>query len=146
MLGKLARYLRILGYDTIYNQDLDDNDLLDISKKEGRIILTRDRKLKENAERENVRCILIEKSSPIWLALKQLKNEVSIELNFDIEVTRCPLCNGELKKTDRPQLAYHKFSNKYSYYICTKCGSIYWEGKHLINIKRVLNEANDESN
>ncbi len=92
MLGKLAKWLRMMGFDTIFIRDADDDDLVRIAVKEDRILLTRDQKL---CERRMVRkrCLFVDwgdTASEIRQVVRSLKLRVSKSGLF----TRCTICNS----------------------------------------------------
>jgi len=96
MLGRLAKWLRILGYDTAYFPHLDDNQLVRLARAEGRLLLTRDRGL---ARRRGLRCLLIENDH-----LEEQLGQILAELALTAEhpFSRCPLCNTPLQKVEKP--------------------------------------------
>ncbi len=156
MLGSLARWLRILGYDTIYFRAIDDNELIKIARQQERILVTRDtgiarRNLKKKnrgtGESEDQRkvgpdVILIHSNE----TLEQLK-EVLYALVIMNRVLpqlspRCTLCNGELAVTERNAVAdgipEHVFLNATSFFTCRQCGKVYWYGSHKKSIDSQL--------
>ena len=145
MLGDLAKWLRILGYDTLYSRNYTDSQIVKIASTSKRTILTMDRGLCIIAKKKNVPCILME-SYDIRERLAEISIKANIPLVADPSRSRCPVCNGVLKPVydksvikDRvppKALESHKV-----FYICTRCGQVYWEGSHWRNIKRILDEA-----
>ena len=132
MLGTLAKWLRIYGFDTFYaNRDISDSELLDISKKENRILITRDKDLIITARRENIENIevnttdLDEQISIVLGNTKPDKNKV---------LSRCILCNAkveDIKKQDVEGKVPEKvFKNKDKFWFCKNCNKIYWKGSH----------------
>jgi uncharacterized protein len=94
MLGTCAKWLRILGYDTSFDPELDDHQLVRLARAEGRVLLTRDRDL---ARRRGVRVLLI--------ASERLEEQVAqvlldLELEPDAAFSRCPVCNEPLEAVD----------------------------------------------
>ncbi|WFO76162.1 hypothetical protein J4526_04840 [Desulfurococcaceae archaeon MEX13E-LK6-19] len=146
MLGNVARWLRLLGYDVIYGRKLEDWKILMIADKEDRIILTRDRGLHHRALSKGLKSILLEQDTMeerlAYLALK-----TGIRLYVDIEKSRCPICNGELVKVGKdvvkgrvPPRVYEKHSD---FWVCKKCGKIYWMGRHWKGIEETLKRARE---
>lgn len=142
MLGRLARWLRLYGYDTVYGVK-DDDEIIEIAKKEGRIILTRDEELAKGAKN----AILIS-SNKFEEQIKQL-----MELGFTFnelfpENARCPKCNGLIKEIPKEKIkdkvppgVYEKYNE---FYICTECGQIYWPGRQwqeMVKIDKKLRES-----
>jgi uncharacterized protein with PIN domain len=140
MYGKLARYLRILGYDTRYPRYLTDNDIIDLARKEERTILTADKQLYKKAVQTSVPAIYLEEK-PIQHLLNRLYCLGLIRLEIDLRKTRCPRCNHPLTIISEPPLRVHEQKHGMIYFICKNCGSIYWIGRHWDNIKKVIEEA-----
>ncbi len=147
MLGSLARWLRILGYDTVYFKRISDRELLEYAAKENRVILTRDYGLYRRAKKRNLEAVYFE-TSKIDRMLKILAKKYSISLNIDPNRTRCPICNGSLRKVSRkevegkvPEVVFREHSE---FWICSKCGKIYWKGTHWISMEKILSEVREQ--
>lgn len=138
MLGKLAKYLRILGYDTIYSDELNDEKII-TECKNGRILLTCDRVLFQNSNKNNCKSYFFRPDQPVSCLLAILAKEKLIELEIDVLKSRCPICNGELKKDTPKTILFPTFNHET--YICIKCGNIYWMGRHWRTITKTINEA-----
>ncbi|MFQ5793748.1 MAG: Mut7-C RNAse domain-containing protein [Candidatus Bipolaricaulia bacterium] len=130
MLGKLAKWLRILGYDTLYFHDIDDHRLIEIASREGRILLTGDRELmcyRWEGERLFV-------SSDLWQ--EQLYQAYhAFDLGTEGIFTRCIDCNQPLEQVAKqevqgevPTYVYH---NQRAFGRCPRCRKIYWQGTHF---------------
>jgi hypothetical protein len=137
MLGTLAKWLRLLGYDTVYvNDTLTDEKIIEIAKKENRLILTRDKNLIKIAKRENLKPIEI-KSTDLD---EQIKVIVS-ELGFDKEevLSRCSICNTPIVKIEKEKVKElvpkRVFENNEEFWFCKKCKKVYWIGSHWKNIE-----------
>jgi len=143
MLGKLARWLRILGLDVRYSASYSDEDLLKVAKNEGRIIVTRDRLLVIKAKKEGLRAILLPPGR-----LEELLALLSLRCNFNLEFsperTRCPLCNSRLIMVSDPSKLRVTWTPPVSsdyYWVCPRCGHVYWKGRHFREIDAVLRAA-----
>lgn len=138
MLGKLARWLRLMGHDVVYKRDFDDDEV--ISSAEGRVILTRDRELFERAKKEG-RSALLLRSTDVKGQLMQLKEEVNLRLQDTPRLSRCPLCNKELEKIEkekvRGKVPPKVFQNS-EFWFCSDCQKIYWEGGHWKDIREMV--------
>lgn len=130
MLGNIVSWLRILGYDSIYWNG-DDGDLIKKAEEENRIILTMDRGVAASAHRLGIKAMLIAKNeTPKVLA--ELRKKYGVNLEFDPEETRCPVCNNLLTITSlHPRKMW----------LCPRCGKQYWIGGHWKNIVKILEEA-----
>ena len=142
MLGTLAKWLRIYGFDTSYaNSNIDDDEILKILKKENRILLTRDKNLTNRARRENIKTIKITSTE----IDKQIKTALeSKKINRDKILSRCIICNSkvkEIKKEDvKEKVPKRIFENINKYWFCHKCNKIYWKGSHYENmIEKIKN-------
>lgn len=142
MLGKLAKWLRMLGYDTAYIQDADDDDLVRIAVREDRLLLTRDTALCER-RMVRTRCIFIDWGSTS-AQVRQVFDKLGLTLSSDNLFTRCTICNGEITSLDKSE-AYgrvppfvYKTQTEYGY--CAKCDKIYWRGTHVQHVIEALIE------
>ncbi|MHC4128147.1 MAG: Mut7-C RNAse domain-containing protein [Planctomycetota bacterium] len=141
MLGRLARWLRILGIDTAYEAHIDDGDLVRRAVGQRRIILTRDRRLPDEWRVSGIH--VLEAEAP----MAQLRE---IEAVFAIRrdarpFTRCSRCNTPLDAAARDDvrgevparvlLGHERFLR------CPGCHRIYWSGSHVVRIRRALDGA-----
>jgi uncharacterized protein with PIN domain len=140
-LGTLARNLRLLGFDTAWESNLDDEEIIDIAARERRIILTRDKGILKNGR----------VTHGYWLRAtdpsKQLEEVVrALDLAGSIHpYTRCMECNGKLEPVARSRaarsvplqvfLVYREFKR------CTRCERIYWRGSHFARLDKVVERA-----
>jgi len=136
MLGSLARWLRIMGYDTTYERDRADKDILAIALREGRILLTRDVQLSQRAAPGS---LLID-SPDLDEQLKQVT--LAFGLKAGEEMTRCTMCNGDLKAVSKEEAAGKvpdgSLESNDEFFTCTRCGKMYWKGAHWKNIRQRL--------
>ncbi len=132
MLGTLAKWLRIFGFDTIFaNSELTDKDLLNIAKSENRIIISRDKELIIRGKKENITVISIE-TTDLDLQLNQVLKHLKIDKKSIL--SRCTLCNTELEKIDKSivkgKVTSKVFENNDNFLFCLKCNKFYWMGSH----------------
>ena len=140
MLGTLAKWLRIYGFDTFYaNNLLSDEQLLDIAEKEKRIIITRDKELIYNAKRRNLEIILVDTTDldeQLNMILKGYK------INESLFLSRCTLCNNTvkpIKKEDvKDKVPQRVFQNNEKFWYCSKCDKIYWKGSHYEKMREKI--------
>jgi len=146
MLGKLTRWLRMLGHDVEYSSKLDDDQLLTIAKKERRILLTRDLELYQQATAKGIDAFYLEGKTEAE-KLAQLAQRFSIQLEIDMTTSRCPKCNTRVKLISKEKVANKVEKSTFSYYNefweCTKCGQIYWQGAHWTRIRKTLEKAKE---
>ncbi len=135
MLGKLTRWLRIIGYDTEYLPSAGDDDLISAAEEGGRLILTRDGELFKRAVRRGVPVILI-KSTAIREELAEIAQTLGLRLS---DQTRCPLCNEVLVGGgDGSPAPVHV---KGQVWRCPRCGKFYWHGTHWLKISETLESS-----
>jgi len=144
MLGKLARWLRILGHDAIYSTQLSDSELLELAKKENRVLLTKDLELYQRAIAKGIDALYLEGKSESE-RLAEVAKRYSLTLEIDMEKSHCPLCNTKLEATPKEQLSGELEKNTFTYYDkfwkCPNCGQVYWQGAHWKQISNTLKEA-----
>jgi uncharacterized protein with PIN domain len=137
MLGKLAKQLRMLGYDTLYYRGEDIYPLIRLARQEGRVILTRNAKLIPRRPEDVI--LRITQDDP-WLQLKELIQKETIEMDEGKTFSRCLLCNRVLHPISRseaegkvPDFIFHQHTE---FFRCPQCQRIYWPGSHLENMKK----------
>lgn len=140
-LGALARYLRLLGFDSVWRNDLDDAAIVEISVDEHRIILTRDRGILKHGR----------VTHGYWLRatdpLAQLDEVVrALDLGTRIEpYTRCLECNGGLVDIGRdeaaPDVPPRVLEEHDAFRRCTGCGRVYWPGTHQPRLDAIVARA-----
>lgn len=139
MLGSLARWLRIAGYDSIYFRGMDDDRLLEETKNSARIMLTRDRELYQRSLKLGLKSIFFE-SEEVTTQLSHLKRE--LDLKLVASNSRCPRCNGllvETLKTNVQDLVPAESFNAFNeFWICGDCSGVYWKGSHWVKIRETL--------
>jgi len=137
-LGRLAKYLRLCGFDTLYGMSLADREIIDLSFKENRIILSRDKELLQN--RHVIQSYRIMSAEPVE-QLKEVLNRFDLINNLH-PFTRCMICNGEVArviKEEIDQALQPKTRNYYNEFKkCISCGKIYWEGSHYERMKKFV--------
>ena len=129
MVGKLARWLRILGYDVSYSNRYGDEEIIQIALEEDRIILTRDTGLlKRNPA---VRCLLIESGNLDEQARQVLRSFSTGSFNL---FSRCLECNRELEPADKEsvfeRVPPYVYLTQDQFAVCPDCQRVYWAGTH----------------
>ncbi len=132
MLGRLATWLRLLGYDTAYQHDATDAELARRARVEQRILLTRDVEL---TRRRGVRAVLIE-SEQVEDQVRQIFHVLN--LTAQEAFSRCAECNGLLeeasKESVRGQVPPYVFHTQERFRRCPHCARVYWRGTHWAHI------------
>lgn len=149
MLGKLAIWLRISGYDTLYVGDFkteDEDDFL-LKNHVDRILLTKDKNLFLKSKKFGRNAYLIN-SNDVASQMRELKE---IGVKFQIVMDRCSVCNEVLRKPSeiealrviREQGFGDDILEKYELWYCEKCRKLYWMGSHWINMVRFLKKLEE---
>lgn len=138
MLGRLAHWLRLLGFDCAYDAEFTDEGIVKLALAEGRTILTRDRRLPEEWWIENVYIVRAE-------ALREQLAEViqRFDLAHSIRVlTRCNACNGVLAPVERSDITdrvpERVLELHDAFTECPGCGRVFWEGSHTPRIRALV--------
>jgi uncharacterized protein len=140
MLGRLAKWLRILGYDTTNLPASDAGSLLKVAREEKRVILTRNHRLPP--ESRNFRILLIE--SDHWREqLAQVLKAFRLRPGQG-RFRRCILCNQRLapleKEKAEGKVPDFVFVQNASFFRCPRCGRIFWQGSHPSSMTKILSE------
>jgi uncharacterized protein with PIN domain len=141
MLGKLARELRMLGYDTVYYQGENTYSLIKLAREEGRVILTRSAKLAP--KRPEDRIVRIKEDKPS-LQLRELIQIKIISSHEEAHFSRCLVCNILLNEIPREEVEGRVpdfiFYQQKEFYRCPQCSRIYWQGSHQDHMKKKIEE------
>ena len=138
MLGKLARWLRILGYSVDYSSTWSDEEIMEKLEEEDFILLTRDRSLAERVDKS----YLIQSPIPL-MQLKEVIDEFSLDKNSFL-FSRCVVCNGRVEEVRKEEVEGRVpegvFNHSEKFYRCRKCGKIYWPGSHHAKVRKLLGD------
>ena len=137
-LGRLARYLRLLGLDCLYRNDYHDAEVARIASEQQRTLLTRDRRLLQ-------RRII---THGYYVRAQQPRVQVrEVLARFDLyrqvaPFTRCPRCNGELEEVDKQVISARLEPKTRKYYdnfrVCSECGQVFWQGSHHARMQQLV--------
>jgi uncharacterized protein with PIN domain len=139
MLGKLATYLRMCGYDAAYAGERGieaDDDVLALAHTEGRVLVTRDRELAARAERSQLLS-----TREVTEQLLELRRS-GYDLELADEPARCSACNGPLERVDRtePTPDYAPETHEETVWRCRNCGQHFWKGSHWADVAGTLGD------
>lgn len=144
MLGKLTRWLRMLGQDVKYSTQYEDEELVAIAEKEHRVLLTRDLELCRRALAKGVDAFHVAGKTEAE-KLAELAKRFDFSLKIDMKRSRCPRCNAKILLTPKEEVADKVQKNTFAYYSefweCPSCGHVYWQGSHWKRISATLDEA-----
>lgn len=139
-LGRLAKWLRILGFDTEYFTESQESTFIIKALQEDRVILTRNVHLGQHA---GIKMLQI-KPDYVNEQLKQVMQELSLKPNKSLMFTRCILCNEALRAIEKEKVKdkvpEYVFKTQSDFVTCPKCQRIYWQGSHWGNINTILKE------
>ncbi|MDZ7263473.1 MAG: Mut7-C RNAse domain-containing protein [candidate division KSB1 bacterium] len=144
MLGRLARWLRLLGYDTIYGRNASDDELFFMAHQQKRILLTRDRVL---AQRMNPDYCLLIINHDVREQIKQVVCYYRLNIE-DYLFSRCTLCNHLIRTVPKtmakgqvPDFIYRITAK---FYYCDQCQKFYWPGSHVQQARATLSQLSNE--
>jgi hypothetical protein len=144
MLGKLTRWLRILGCDVKYSNKLDDAALIATAKREKRSLLTKDFELYRQATSKGAEAFYVQASTGEG-KLAEVARRFNIELTVDMTVSRCPKCNSRVRRASKDRVADKvgkgTFAHYEEFWKCRKCGQVYWQGAHWRGIRYKLEKT-----
>lgn len=140
MLGRLTRWLRILGYDAAHDPALDDRDLVRRADREGRWLLTRDTRLPREWRIEG--CLVLESEEPLG-QVEEIRRRLELGAPPGL-FSRCTLCNAELEPAT-PEMVGEGVPEAVrethdAFTRCPECGKVYWRGSHTRRIRARLEE------
>jgi uncharacterized protein with PIN domain len=146
MLGKLARWLRMLGYEATYQNDRSDPDLLSIAKRDSLILLTSDEELYRTATIRGIESFLVQGLTEAE-RLANLADRYKLNLAIDTRNSRCPVCGSPLKEKPKSEVESAvppaTFKVYPTFWVCTNpnCAKVYWQGSHWKKIEQTLEAA-----
>lgn len=139
MLGRLARWLRVAGWDTVYDRSWSDSRLVRLARAEGRVLLTRDVEL---SCRPGIVSLLVS-SDRLEEQLRQVMG--AFELRPFLCTPRCMLCNAPLEEVPRSQvmdlLPPYIYVTQSEFRRCPNCSKLYWPGSHWKRIVALFHRA-----
>jgi uncharacterized protein with PIN domain len=143
-IGKLARWLRLLGFDAAFFTGADDNDMVKQALAESRIILTRDTAIQRRRVATSGRFIVItfeteNADEKMW----QLLDKMPL-IEQSQPYTRCIECNAPLRAIEKPtvttRIPQYTFETQEEFMECPVCGRVYWRGTHWHALEKRLAE------
>jgi uncharacterized protein len=138
MLGRLAKWLRIAGFDVLYSNRFTDDELVALSRREQRILLSRDTRL---LVRKAVRQFIFLESDKVQDQIRQIFNTIPTK-DLSKMLTRCLSCNELLNEIPRESVREtvppYVYATQTHFKTCPKCQKIYWAGTHRQSVLRTL--------
>jgi uncharacterized protein with PIN domain len=148
-VGRLARWLRIAGFDTVFINDLDDNRLVRLALSEGRVLLTKDTQILKRrvAATGRLKVILIE-SEEVKAQLRQVVKTLKLADKIK-PFTLCLECNKPLVSREKEEVKElvppYVFRTQTQYMQCPACHRVYWRGTHWQRMSRELEKIVSEA-
>lgn len=140
-LGRLAKYLRLCGFDSLFSQFFEDREIIETALSEKRIILTRDKQLLKDRR----------VTHGYWIRSQNHYEQLrEVFVRFDLKdrmmlFARCISCNTLLEEVDKEDIKDRLLADTSRYFskftICPGCDRIFWEGSHYDNMKRIIDEV-----
>jgi uncharacterized protein with PIN domain len=141
MLGKLAKELRMLGYDTVYYRGENAYPLIKLAREEGRVILTRSAKLTPKRPEDHIIRIMGDKTSS---QLRELIQTKVIHLHEETPFSRCLACNMVLHEIPHDEAEGEVpdfiFYQQKDFSRCPQCSRLYWQGSHQDHMRKKIDE------
>lgn len=137
-LGRLARYLRMLGFDSRYRNDIDDAEIADLAEREQRVVLTRDRAL---LKRGRIHLAHFVRQMDSWRQLEEICEEFNLYPVL-APFTRCTLCNGRLARIEKAAVTHRlePLTRRHveEFLECEACGQLFWHGSHVSRMETLV--------
>jgi len=137
-LGRLAKWLRMLGFDSVYARQVSRSQLIITSLRDERIILTRDSRMSPVS---GIRLLKIRYDN-ILEQVQQVLKELGTQPDKNMLFTRCIICNEELKKAHKEEIKEkvpeYVYNTQNIFVACPKCGRIYWHGTHWDSVEKLM--------
>jgi len=148
MLGSLAKWLRIFGFDTLYpDATANDDEVLQIAKAEKRLLISRDKELITRGKKVQLNVLEIQTTN---LNEQLVQVLTYIQIDSTQVLTRCTLCNTPLisveKKAIKTRVPLKVFETRDQFWYCSVCNKYYWMGTHYENMIKKINELTNKNN
>jgi uncharacterized protein with PIN domain len=143
-LGKLAKWLRTLGYDTLFFDPIEDGELVKKALKEDRAVLSRDRELSRFKLKPGERILFIESERPLE-QLKQVVKHFQLKTSKEQIFSRCLICNQTLERADKEKIKDRLYPYVYqtqdNFMLCPQCDRIFWPATHVERMIKTLSNS-----
>ena len=140
-LGRLTKWLRILGFDVVYFTQINFPSLLIQALRDNRIILTRNSRFSDKARA--AKCVQI-KNDEVNQQLRQVLKDLNIRPDPEKMFSRCIICNTQLCEIEKQQVKdkvpEYVFKTQEEFFTCPSCRRIYWPGTHWGNVSTIIKE------
>ena len=138
MLGRLCKWLRLMGYDAVFFRGADKNELIYESLKQRRVVLTRNARI---TDKKVLKRVLV-KSDDLNLQIRQLVEELGLTIYREKVFSRCIVCNSAIeeaaRETVKDRVPAYVFQTREKFFRCPGCDRVYWKGTHWDLVNRKL--------
>jgi uncharacterized protein with PIN domain len=142
-LGKLAKWLRTLGYDTLFFDPIEDGELVKKALNEDRVILSRDRELSRFKLKSGEKLLLIGSEKPLE-QLKQVVKHFKLKTPQEQIFSHCLICNQMLERADKEKIKDRLYPYVYqtqnNFMRCPQCDRIFWPATHVNRMIKTLSD------
>jgi len=142
-LGKLTKWLRTLGYDTLFFDPIEDGELVARALKDDRVVLSRDTQLSRFKFKLGENLLRIESDRPLE-QLKQVLDHFKLKPNRELMFSRCSVCNQPLEIIEKDKIKDRLYpyvrKTQDRFVRCPKCDRVYWSATHVERMMKTLSE------
>jgi hypothetical protein len=147
-VGRLAKWLRVMGYDTLFPEERGDNELVRIALREDRVLVTRDAEIaRRRAARLGQMTVAFIQKDDLRSQLRQLVRELHLDPAGGF--SRCVLCNETLQPVSKQDVASrlppYVLRTQREFSQCQECRRVYWPGTHWTNMMSELSQVYQEA-
>ena len=146
MLGNIVKKLRLMGFDSKYSSDKTDDELLKTIQNEKRILITKDEELSKKVKKLGLEPIFVTGNDEL-LHFQKIKEKLGLKFSIKGDSARCTVCNGELNSVEKnlikDEIPKKVIENENSFWQCTLCKKIYWEGTHITHLQNFVRRLNE---
>ena len=146
MLGNIAKKLRLMGFDVEYLADVKDDHLINKAKSEERIIISKDKELIQKSVKIGINSLFVNSQKEIEQLREIIKKFDLKNVKIDGNIARCPKCNLKTQSISKHKIKKRIpnkiFENNEKFWECKFCEKIFWEGTHIKNLQRIVEEIN----
>lgn len=136
-LGRLAKWLRILGFDAEYYNSANIGTLIIRALRDNRMIIARRKQI------GSLKVVIVE-SNKVKEQMKELIKKIDLKVDESSMFTRCVICNELIKPVSKEEvkgkIPAYVSETQQNFYLCGNCGRIYWQGSHWGNARRYIEE------
>jgi hypothetical protein len=147
MLGNIAKKLRLLGYDSQYFSNIDDEKLIDSARKEKRIIISKDDELIKRTQKLGIRSIHITKEEEVEQFFEIISSVNLKRIQINGNTARCSKCNSLTESVDKDiikeKIPRGVLKSNDRFWRCKCCNQVYWEGTHIKNLQEFVGKVNE---